>query len=108
MTKSPNLALRKEWEQRIADYKSSGQSQAKWCEDNGISYHQFGYWKKRLKDQHTEKANNSWIPVIIEEPKPTRCESLLIKVGSFSIEVNSGFNSTLLTEVIKVLKENDE
>lgn len=48
MTRSPNLELQKEWEQRISDYKESGQSQAKWCEDNGVSYHQFGYWKKRL------------------------------------------------------------
>ncbi|WP_449598736.1 IS66 family insertion sequence element accessory protein TnpA [Niallia sp. Marseille-Q9988] len=51
MTKKPNLELRKEWEQRISDYKASGQSQAKWCEDNRVSYHQFGYWKRRL---------NSW------------------------------------------------
>ncbi|MGI8352275.1 MULTISPECIES: IS66 family insertion sequence element accessory protein TnpA [Bacillaceae] len=29
-------------ELRISDYKASGQSQAKWCEDNGVS-HQFGY-----------------------------------------------------------------
>lgn len=108
MTKSSNPALRQEWEQRIADYKASGQTQTKWCEANGISYHQFVYWKKRIKDQHKEKANNSWVPVIIEETKPTQFDSLLIKVGSVSIEVNSGFNSTLLTEVIKVLKENVE
>ena len=38
MTKNPNLPLRKEWEHRIADHKASGLSQAKWCEDNGISY----------------------------------------------------------------------
>lgn len=108
MTRSHNLELRKEWEQRISDYIASGQSQAKWCEENEISYHQFGYWKKRLKDQSTEKTNNSWVPVIVEEPKTARCESLLIKVGSVSIEVNAGFNSTLLTEVIKVLKEHVE
>ncbi|MGN8845634.1 IS66 family insertion sequence element accessory protein TnpA [Niallia sp. HCP3S3_B10] len=108
MTKKPNLELRKEWEQRISDYKASGQCRAKWCEDNGVSYHQFGYWKRRLKDQSTEKTNNSWVPVIIEEPTTAQCESLLIKVGSVSIEVTSGFNSTLLAEVIKVLKEHVE
>ncbi|MER2058384.1 MAG: hypothetical protein ABTA16_06140 [Niallia sp.] len=59
MTKKTNLELRKEWEQRIAYHKSSGLSQAKWCEENGISYHQFGYWKKRIKDQNTEKAKDS-------------------------------------------------
>ncbi|WP_400245745.1 IS66 family insertion sequence element accessory protein TnpA [Niallia sp. JL1B1071] len=37
MTKKTNLELRKEWEQRIADHKSSGLSQAKWCEENGMT-----------------------------------------------------------------------
>ncbi|MEK4748760.1 hypothetical protein NST77_14595 [Niallia sp. FSL W8-0177] len=74
MTRIHNLELRKKRQQRISDYKSSGQSQVKCCEDNGISYQQFGYWKKKIKDQSTEKINNSWVPVIIEEPRtsPTR------------------------------------
>ncbi|WP_400245738.1 IS66 family insertion sequence element accessory protein TnpA [Niallia sp. JL1B1071] len=25
----------------------------KWCENNGINYYQFGYWKKRLKQMGT-------------------------------------------------------
>jgi hypothetical protein len=108
MTKSPNLALRNEWEQRIDDYKSSGQTQAKWCEANGISIHQFNYWKKRIKNQQMDKEDNSWVPLVIEDSKPFQCESLLIKIGSVSIEVNPGFNPTLLTEAIKVLKENVE
>src|SRR3954469_21485175 len=91
MTKSPNQELRREWEQRIADYKLSGQSQAKWCESNDISIHQFRYWMKRIKDQdqdqHNVNTKNSWVPVVIEDLKPTLSESLQIKVGSVSIEV---------------------
>ena len=52
MSKSPNSELRKEWEQRIAAYKESGQTQVKWCEANDISIHQFKYWMKRIKDHH--------------------------------------------------------
>ena len=100
--------LHEEWERRIADYKASGQSQVKWCESNDVSVHQFRYWMKRMKEQHTKNADNSWVPVIIEDPKPSLCESLLIKVGSVSIEVNSGFNPILLADVLKVLKENVE
>ncbi|WP_243293167.1 IS66 family insertion sequence element accessory protein TnpB [Bacillus sp. FJAT-47783] len=110
MAKSPNSELRKEWERRIADYKASGQTQAKWCESNDISIHQFKYWLKKIKDHHnTVKANNLWVPVVIEEPKTKQevCESLQIKVGSVSIEVTPGFNPSLLAEVIKVLTERE-
>jgi hypothetical protein len=39
--------LRLEWEQRIANFLSSGQSASKWCAANEVSIHQFWYWKKR-------------------------------------------------------------
>jgi hypothetical protein len=108
MSKSPNLELRKEWERKIADYKASGQTQAKWCESNDISIHQFRYWMKRIRDHPMEKASNPWVPVVIEDSKPEVCESLQVKVGSVSIEVNPGFNPSLLAEVVKVLKANVE
>lgn len=108
MTKSPNLELRREWERRIAEYKTSGLSQVKYCEANGLSIHQFRYWMKRMRNKYTENTSNSWVPVVIEDSKPAECESLLVRVGSVSIEVNPGFNPSLLVEVIKVLKENVE
>lgn len=43
-----NKELRYKWEARIASYKSSGQTQAKWCEANQISMHQFKYWYKKI------------------------------------------------------------
>lgn len=109
MTKSPNLELRKVWEKRIADCKSSGQTQVKWCESNDISIHQFRYWMKRIKDTNdAKKTNNSWVPLVIEDVKLNVSDSLLLKVGSVSIEVNPDFNPTLLKKLIKVLKENVE
>jgi hypothetical protein len=40
--------LKMEWEQRIANFLSSGQSASKWCAANEVSIHQFWYWKKRI------------------------------------------------------------
>lgn len=97
MTKKPNLELRKEWVQRIADHKAIGLSQAKWCEDNSIKLSSIWVLEERIKDQDTEKAKDSWAPVVIEEAKTASSELLLlIKIGSVSIEVNYGFNPTLL------------
>lgn len=109
MSKKPNPELRKKWEQRIADYKESGQTQVQWCESNDISIHQFKYWAKRIRDyHHTNNEVNRWVPVVIEDPKPDHSKSLRIQIGSASIEIHPGFNPSLLTEVIKVLKENAE
>lgn len=93
MSKSSNPELRKKWEQRISDYKESGLTQTKWCEANDVSIHQFKYWSRKIKDyQIMSKANNQWVPVIIEDPEPVDDESLRIKIGVASIELKSGFN----------------
>lgn len=108
MSKKPNPDLRLKWEQRIANYKASGQTQVQWCESNNISIHQFRYWAKRIRDHHSNIEENHWIPVVIEDPKADHSKSLRIQIGSASIEIHPGFNPSLLSEVIKVLKENAE
>ena len=107
MTKKSNLELRKEWERRISIYRSSGQTQAKWCEANDISIHQFRYWIKRIEVPKSRRTTSSqWVPVELEDSNAenTNNEALQIKVGLASIEVNPGFNPSLLKDVIKVLK----
>ena len=48
MPKNPEL--RKVWEQRIADYRKSGQTQVNWCKENQWSIHQFKYWLRKIEN----------------------------------------------------------
>lgn len=41
---------RAEWEQLIADQSVSGQSQAEFCRQAGVSLSTFTYWKRKLSD----------------------------------------------------------
>ncbi len=85
--------LRNEWEQRIANFASSGQSASKWCAANEISIHQFWYWKKRLKTTQDNFSDSSiWLAFemdgAIEDSKP----KLVVKVGQASLEIKDGFD----------------
>jgi hypothetical protein len=105
MSKRNNLELYKEWERRIALYKTSGLTQSKWCEINEISIHQLKYWLYKIdSSDSSQKSNNKWIPIALEESDEQQNETLNIKVGSASIEVKPGFNPKLLAEVVKALK----
>jgi hypothetical protein len=57
MPKSPEL--RKVWEQRIADYRKSGQTQANWCKENQLSIHQFKYWLRKIEKSDAQIAE--WV-----------------------------------------------
>jgi hypothetical protein len=37
-----------EWRLRIAEWRSSGLTQALYCRENGLALATFGYWKRRL------------------------------------------------------------
>lgn len=98
--------LRIEWEQRIADFLSSGQSASKWCAANEISIHQFWYWKKRLKTiDNAVKDSSQWLTLemddSIQESKPSK---IVVKVGKTSIEVEHGFDPKLLVNVVRTLQ----
>ena len=37
------------WQQHIDQWKISGQSQAKFCQANELSYHRFVYWRQKFE-----------------------------------------------------------
>jgi len=97
--------LRREWEQRIAAYRASGLTQAKWCERNGLKVHQLKYWLKRIEGSNaTPNPSTKWASVVMEDSSFSEEDSIQVKIGECSIEVKQGFHPSLLADVVKVLK----
>lgn len=48
---------RKRWKKKVEDFKSSGLTATEFSKQNGISPHQFHYWKNKFsgKTKHVEK-----------------------------------------------------
>jgi transposase-like protein len=98
--------IRQVWKARVEAYKASGQSTAKWCDAHQINRRQLWYWLRKFKDstQHPE-SSPQWVSVEVAS-KPLRTESSLrVNVGSASIEVKSGFNRSLLSDVVRTLQD---
>ncbi|MDN5362185.1 MAG: hypothetical protein PWP70_1232 [Moorella sp. (in: firmicutes)] len=105
MTKAERQAL---WETRIAKYQASGQSVKEWCASHeGISPRQLWYWLRKYKNQDAippGESINRWLPVEVSEQSFIKQgHTLLINVGSASIEVRPGFDPALLAQVVRVL-----
>lgn len=91
--------LRKEWEDRVEEYSRSNLSAREWCEQNGFSLNQLRYWLKRMKEG---SENGGWACVEVVD-KDERRSAVSIHVGAARIEVHSGFDSSLLCEVLRVV-----
>ena len=54
------------WLQQIEAWQSSGQTQQAYCTTNALSYHRFGYWRRKSRQQSQEtqsRKGSGFVPV---------------------------------------------
>jgi hypothetical protein len=88
----------KYWSKKIAEFRRSGKTKEEWCQKQNISNKQFTYWLRQFSGETTE---TQWLPVEIKEVERL---PLVLKVGTATIEVPSGFDKEHLLAVLEVLK----
>jgi hypothetical protein len=95
-----DIEVREQWEERITAYRASGLTAARWCERTGHSIGQLKYWITK-----TGKAarKRDWAPVEIVDSNPAAASKITVHVGSARVEVEPGFDQSLLSEVLGVV-----
>jgi hypothetical protein len=74
------------WQQHIDQWKSSGQSQVKFCQTNDLSYHRFVYWRRKFER----------VPGDRQEPR----ESGGFATVDYRHDANSGLTLSLPTGLV--------
>ena len=93
------------WTKRIADWQSSGLSQGVFCEQHGLTYTTFVYWRGRLKklEVRDDATTVNFFPVRLKQGSQN---SLTLKInGRHSIEIDTNFDGDLLTRVIQAVEQ---
>jgi len=99
------------WQEAVSLQQSSGLNIGQFCRREGLSEASFYFWRKRLSNSSEGKS-----PVVIQEPKsPSFVEVNLPKLspdylnleiaGLGTLKMSSGFDSSVLKQVLKVIKE---
>ena len=69
--KAESEALASYWLQQIEAWQSSGQPQQAYCKANKLSYHRFGYWRRKFLQQSQEaqsQKGSGFVPVTHSAP----------------------------------------
>lgn len=97
--------VRQAWEARVAAYRASGQSAAVWCAAHQLTTRQLWYWLRKFSNtKPTVTPSSRWVTVTVDKEPEEKETALIIKVGSAEIEVKPGYNSTLLSSIVKTLQ----
>jgi len=57
------------WEQRFAEFESSGKTIAAWCKEQSIKESQFYYWRKKLRMGQAKEQPVKWLAVNLNQGK---------------------------------------
>ncbi|MGB4440474.1 MAG: hypothetical protein WBJ13_14920 [Sedimentibacter sp.] len=103
MTKDERRSL---WSEKINNYRSSNMTAIDWCNKNNVSIHSLKSWITKLnKEQNPPKSNETeWLAVdLAKSNNITSTSSIIIKIGSCSVEVTKDFDKLVFTDVVQVL-----
>lgn len=102
-----NNQLSQQWRSRILACRQSGLSIQRWCELNGTTYRQFGYWRKRLERmQAPDVQEQQWATLEVLEPAPAPVPSLTVHIAGAEILLSADFDPDLLRSVVSALGGN--
>jgi hypothetical protein len=88
------------WEEVIKKWEASGQTQKRFCTENGIRFGTFHYYRKRLKKNRDHESKFIEIPEI--EMTHTDIELQLIS-RNIKIKIPYSFDEQTLNRLLKVL-----
>ena len=104
-----------QWRERVAAWRASGQTQAAYCREHGLTPAELSWWKHELarRDQalKTEssptpkptKTRRAFIPVRIS-PSPAREGFELVLRGGHTIRMGASFDEAGLRRLLAVLE----
>jgi len=100
MSNSSNRSKVDLWDHQIENWKASGLSQKKWCEENTVSLSSLKYW---LAKRGVQKAADPQFTEIVDQ-FGNHCQSgLQLRIGSATIELATNFDEGTLRRLVKVL-----
>ena len=94
------------WKQHIDSWQQTSLTQAEYCRQHNLKYHQLVYWRKRFIKTETHV---SFVPLELEDlldvPDRQDHASLTLAIQDrFKIEIRAGFDAQLLRQVIFALR----
>lgn len=85
---------------QVEAFRASGQTAAEWCKENDISISSLRYWITRV-NRYNRQTQQEFIAF---SPAASEASPIVVKIGSFNIEVNQGFDQSTFRDMILVLK----
>ncbi|TYL47924.1 IS66 family insertion sequence element accessory protein TnpA [Marinomonas sp. IMCC 4694] len=98
-----NTALNQTWAAHIEKWRLSGLSAKVFCEQEGLVYHQFGYWRQKLASANDAPHESKLVSVALVTPSHQTNELEILLPNGMVIRGIDGSNLALVTSLVAAL-----
>jgi hypothetical protein len=86
---------------QVTECRASGMKAKAWCEAKGIEYRQYLYWATKM-NRESQPEPQQWAHVTMTKEECSTNE-IRLHCGKWTICLETGFNPTLLADILKVV-----
>ncbi len=94
------------WRRLLEGFTPGEMTVRQFCDAQGVSLHQYYYWRRRLAAITAQKATDKrWLAVDVVDcsPIPTPSSGLTLRIAGAEIDLAAGFDPALLRAVVQAL-----
>ena len=95
-------AKRKEWSEKVEQWRRSAKSAQAWCRENQVVYTTFIAWRKRLKLDSEDLMSYAQSPFI--ELKDKDNSGVCLECAGVKIHLSNDFDAALLKKCLSILQ----
>ena len=95
-----------DWQRLYAEWKQSNKPLSQFCQEKGLSYHAFGYWRRKLAKSSSDKVSQHILPLAIKKQLPSTPTQRGIKIvlpSGVIISISEEIEEKLLRLVLQWL-----
>jgi transposase-like protein len=95
------------WRERLERFAVGRQTVGKWCAQEGVTPHQYRYWRRRLNGSPRSEADDGpWVALKVQAPDASCSGSgITLRIAGAAIDVAPGFDAALLRGVVQALAD---
>lgn len=100
---STNTVLNQAWAAHIEKWRSSGLSAKAFCEQEGLVYHQFGYWRQKFSSADDTPTGSKLVPVALATSSKQTSDLEIVLPNGVVIRGIDASNIPLVTSLVAAL-----
>lgn len=98
-----NTALNQTWAAHIEKWRASGLSAKAFCDQEGLVYHQFGYWRQKFSSADDSPTESKLVPVTLATPSKQASDLEIVLPNGVVIRGIDARNVSLVTSLVDAL-----